>query len=306
MTIRKIKNLALLTLLLAAPGAWAETTDCTAITTLPTVITVQGIYCLTGDLATSITSGDAITINTNNVTIDLNGWKLGGLAAGATTLTRGIYTWQRKNITIRNGTIRGFYIGIDLNDSVPYTTSQGHLIEDIRADKNTRTGIRIMGRGSIVRRNQVVDTGGSTDNDSAYGIQLGGPGVRALNNDVSGTVTASSFAFGLYLSDANGGVAEGNRIDDVSSGTGSTHGIYIFWSNDVVAEDNRINGLSSGSGTTYGLYFWSSNDVLTAGNRITSADKGISYIISTGKYKDNLTSGVATPFTGGTSAGGNN
>ena len=59
MIIRKIKNLVLLTLLLAAPGAWAETIDCTPITTLPYVITVQGIYCFTGDLATSMASGNA-------------------------------------------------------------------------------------------------------------------------------------------------------------------------------------------------------------------------------------------------------
>ena len=278
MTIRKIKNLVLVTLLLAAPGAWAETIDCTAITTLPTVITVQGIYCLTGDLATSMASGSAIEIQTNNVTIDLNGWKLGGLAAGAGTLTNGIYAYQRKNITIRNGTIRGFLYGISLFDFSPYTASQGHLIEDIRADKNTYNGIEIRGRGSIVRRNQVVDTGGSTVANFAYGIHLYGPGVRALNNDISGTAATASDAYGLYLHAVNGAVAEGNRIDDVSSGTGST----------------------------FGVYNWFSSNVLLRGNSITNSDYGTYYNGSTGKYKDNLTSNVSAPFLGGIDAGGNN
>ena len=223
--------------------------------------------------------GNAIDIQTNNVTIDLNGWKLGGLAAGPNAWAHGIYAYQRKNITIRNGTVRGFHRGIFLRDSFPYTISQGHLIEDIRADKNTYIGIEVQGRGSIVRRNQVVDTGGSTRNNDALSILLYGPGVRALNNDISGTAaTASGAAYGLYIRNADGAVAEGNRIDDVSSGTGATYGAYIF----------------------------SSNDLLAVGNRITGAYYGIYYAGSTGKYMDNLTSSVTTPFVSGTAVGTNN
>jgi hypothetical protein len=39
---------------LAVP-AFAETVNCTSITTLPYTISVQGVYCLTGDLVTGIT-----------------------------------------------------------------------------------------------------------------------------------------------------------------------------------------------------------------------------------------------------------
>jgi len=279
MTIRKIQNLVLLSLLLAAPGVLAETLDCKPITSLPAVIKYQGIYCFTGNLTTSMTSGNAIEIQTNNVTIDMNGWKLGGLAAGLGTETNGIYAYQRKNITIRNGTIRGFKLGIWLSESTLGATSQGHLIEDIRADKNTFQGIRVQGRGSTMRRNQVIDTGGSTSTSSAYGMVLIGPGGRVLNNDISGTA-ATAISYGLVLSGADGAVVENNRIDDVSA-------------------DVPNKG--------FGLYFSGSNDVLVAGNRITRADFGIYYIGgSTGKYMDNLTSSVATRFTGGTSVGTNN
>jgi len=279
MKTRLIKYLKLILLLLAAPAAWAETVNCTAITTLPFTITTQGVYCLTGHLTTNMTLGNAIEIQTNNVTIDLNGWKLGGQAAGPATTARGIYANQRKNITIRNGTIRGFYRGIYLADSSPYTTSQGHLIEDIRADKNTNFGIWIQGRGNIVRRNQVVDTGGSTVASTAMGIWFFGPGGRVLDNDISGTAaTDSSTGFGLRLNDADGTVVEGNRIDDVSTV----------------------------SGAAYGMYISSSNYVLAAGNRITSATGGIYYdSFSSGKYMGNLTSNVTTPFYGGFSVGTN-
>src|SRR5215471_9938738 len=100
--------LVLLTLVLSTAPVRAETINCTAITALPAVITVQGIYCFTGDLNTAMTSGNAIDIQTNNVVLDLNGWKLGGLAAGLGTNAVGIHASDRKNITIKNGTVRGF------------------------------------------------------------------------------------------------------------------------------------------------------------------------------------------------------
>ena len=46
---------------------------------------------------------------------------------------------------------------------------------------------------------------------------------------------------------------------------------------------------------------------LVVNNRITGASTGINFEpTATGKYRDNLTSGVATPFSGGTDAGNNN
>src|SRR6266446_3169384 len=88
--------------------AQAETINCTPITSVPTTITVQGIYCFTQHLNTAITTGNAIDIQTNNVVLDLNGWKLGGLAAGPDTGATGIRANDRQNITIKNGTVRGF------------------------------------------------------------------------------------------------------------------------------------------------------------------------------------------------------
>jgi len=243
--------LVLLTLALTATPARAETVNCTAITSLPAAITVQGVYCFTGDLATAMTSGIAIDIQTNNVVLDLNGFKLGGLAAGTGTFALGIHANNRQNLTIKNGTIRGFSGGILLQDS---GASQGHIVEDIRADQNTLVGIDVRGSGNIVRNNQVVATGGTTccgANVNAFGIVVGGTGPRVLNNDV---------------------------IQTVKQGTGTAHGIFF-------------------SAVTGGL---------AVNNRITEADKGISYSGSTGKYRDNVTFDVTSPFNGGTDIGNNN
>ena len=257
----------------------AETINCTAITSLPYTITTQGVYCLTSDLSTGMTSGNAIEIATNNVVIDLNGHKLGGLAAGPGTYAWGISAQQRKNITIRNGTVRGVYKGISLQDPYfPYTTSQGHLIEDIRSDMNTAIGIEVYGLNNIIRNNQVVNTGGATQ---AYpgttGIAVYGPGARVLNNDVIETKGQSIPAFGIFLQYAPGAVIEGNRVGDSS-----------------LELQNSI-----------GIVPHSSSDVLISDNCVTTMNFGVYYDGASGKYRDNLTSGVTYPFTGGTDAGGN-
>ncbi len=76
-------------------SARAEVTDCQEILSVPVVITTQGVHCFKSDKASSATSGNMIDIQTNNVTIDLNGFKLGGSAAGAGTFATGIIAFDR-------------------------------------------------------------------------------------------------------------------------------------------------------------------------------------------------------------------
>src|SRR5262245_46862097 len=179
---------------LALPGnARAETLSCTPIVQadIPKVITVQGIYCLTGDINVNLASGSAIDVQTNNVMIDLNSHKIGNLGAGVGTLANGIQAVQRQNVTIVNGTIRGFYRGIFLDDDSPFTASQGHRVEGMRLDQNTFVGMSVRGRGSVARNNLVVSIGGTTTNgadSAAFGIFVAGVANRIIDNDVIGVV----------------------------------------------------------------------------------------------------------------------
>ena len=184
--------------------------DCAPITTLPAVITVQGRYCFTGNLATAITSGHAIDVQASNVLLDLNGYRLDGLAAGSGTTANGIHALNRQNVTIRNGTVRGFLRGIFLEN----TGSQGHVIEDVRADQNTFVGIAADGSGNMVRNNQVAKTGGTTAvvPANASGFEIQGDGARVLNNDVIDTVAqAGGTARGIHLI-GTGHMVVDNRI----------------------------------------------------------------------------------------------
>jgi hypothetical protein len=245
--------LVVLMLVCGPVPATAETKNCTAIGAVPAVITAQGIYCFTQDLTTSISSGNAIEIQTNNVVLDLNEFKLGGLAAGLGTQASGIRADNRQNITIKNGSVRGFMRGIEINDS---GASQGHVVERVRADQNTYVGIVVQGAGSLIRNNQVVATGGSTvvatTSGNAFGIVALGNGPRVLDNDV-------------------------------------------------------ITTTKQGSGTAWDIFISSATGAFAANNRITTSDRGIDYAgASTGKYRDNLTFDIPSPFLGGTDAGNNN
>ena len=257
---------------------------CTAITLLPYTITSAGVYCFTGNLETSVTTGSALTIKADNVVIDLNGWMLDGIGAGASTETIGIYAVNFTNTTIRNGTIRGFHRGIILASGDPAAALGGNLIEDVRADKNTNVGFLVHGTGNIIRRNQVINTGGATLL-APVGIASHGPAARILDNDVISTKGGDTLrAHGIYMAYADGAVVENNRIEDVYN--------------------------SYSTGTSEGIRCYNSNNVLMVGNLITSADEGIRYSSldegCTGKYMNNLTSGVTTPFIGGTAVGTNN
>ena len=267
-------------LLLFCNFAQAETTNCTVITYLPYTISTPGIYCLNANLETDMTTGNAITINVNNVVIDLNSRKLGGGSAGAGTLATGIYAYQRKNITIKNGTVRGFYRGIRLHDESPFTTSQGHVVEDVRADMNTYIGILAYGRGNIVRNNQVVDTGGSTHSANPKGIYAVGPGARVINNDVYETLAQTG---------------------------GTAYGIHVNVGDASVVVDNRVGNQALDAELSQGILIESSAGVTVKDNTVTSMDYGINYATGgTGLYMNNFVAGCPAAFTNGTAAGSTN
>src|SRR5881227_2066237 len=106
----------------SGPAAAAESYDgCFGfIDALPATITTQGIWCLRQNLDTSATSGNMIDIQTNNVTIDCNGFRLRGSGGGASTTAVGIYATGRLNLAIRHCTIRGFLAGIELTGGSDY------------------------------------------------------------------------------------------------------------------------------------------------------------------------------------------
>jgi parallel beta-helix repeat protein len=193
------------------------------IESLPATISSPGTWCLRRDLSTALSSGPAITVAANNVTLDCNDFKLGGLPAGMATRATGIFADARSNTTVRNCAIRGFYMGMRLSGS-------GHLVEDNRFDGNTYRGIWALGNGGTIRRNRILDTGGATGTTSAIALETQGA-VDIIDNTITGVAASdeytSTFARAVRAIQADGSVIAGNRIRDVVAKNNAADGIFV-------------------------------------------------------------------------------
>ncbi len=174
----------------------------TEITSLPYTISSSGSYYLGGDLSST---GVGITVNADNVTIDLMGFTITGPGSGS---DNGIYIGGRSNVEIRNGTVTDF-------GASGIASSGAELIQaiNIRSISNSWAGILLSGIG-----NRIIDC------TAAYNANAG----LYLNN--GGTIinsTAYNNQFiGIYLS-GNGGTIIGNTAysnqnDGISVGWGVT------------------------------------------------------------------------------------
>jgi nitrous oxidase accessory protein NosD len=245
--------LVVLAIGLAPAGARAaESYDaCTnVIAALPATISTQGTWCLDQDFVPNMASGNAITITAHHVTIDCNGFRIDNTAAGGATNAIGIASTEMSNLTIRNCDIRGFRMGLRI-----YGSTGGHVIEDNRFQQNRYVGANVHGPGSVVRRNLVLDTGGSTIADFAMGIYTNFS-VDVLDNTVSGVVarvgSVAGNAYGIHTEANTAGNVSGNRIRGVTrQGTGSSWGIYNSNSGRVTLADNDLVSLSPTN--AYGL-----------------------------------------------------
>ena len=210
---KKIRLLGMLAaaVLLIGSAAWAQEFYViagggkpvgTKISTVPYTITTPGFYYLAGNLSYSSTTGNAITINADDVTLDLMGNSLTGPGASTGTV-EAITMSGRTNVEVRNGTVRNFFVGVhdgDINNGkkhrafnlrVTNTTfgiifdGQNHLIKNCSAMDNINTGLHI-GSGMIVD---------CVANYNGNGIILDGPG-SVLGNTACNN-TSQNFVLGV-------------------------------------------------------------------------------------------------------------
>jgi len=279
MSIRTFALLSLLALLACANMAHAAQSydNCSGfIDSLPSTISTQGVWCLRKDLATSITGGAAITIAANNVTVDCNDFKLGGLSAGTNSGASGIGSNQQ-NVTVRHCAIRGFYDGINLS-------AIGGLVEDNRLDNNLHAGIYMSGgEHNLVRRNRIYDTGGFTG-------------------------TASTPAFGIY---ASADILDNTVVYVFSNGAADSTGIYLLYAGGHEVGGNLVADINSTFNGSVGIAV-GANNVTVTGNSIfmgsspSLSDTGISGHGATDTFcKDNIIGNFEIPMANCQDAGGN-
>jgi hypothetical protein len=184
----------------------------------PTTITAPGHYYLTRDV--SVTGAqNGITISASRVSLDLGGFTVDG---DKTVGTFGIFVGNVApvaNVTITNGTVQDFHIGVD-SAATPWVEISGvraignirgfhlggtSLLHDCLSDSNQEAGIHIAGSNNVVRECQSFGPGG-------HGLSVAG-GNNLVERSLLGTIHDVGFdtnfreniVLGNFVLTANGG-----------------------------------------------------------------------------------------------------
>jgi nitrous oxidase accessory protein NosD len=179
----------------------------TVINSIPYTITASGNYVLGASLTYSGTTGTAITVNAHNVTIDLNGQYLYNPNFAANS-AYAIYSNNKGNITVRNGQIIGFYVGIYLDNPSSGPYNAGHSVEGTRLTNCTYGIFLTHGKSSVFQNNQISTTVAGSE---AIGF-FGDGGNRVNGNVISGYSSSSG------ISSNGGNYIEGNTVSSCSTG----------------------------------------------------------------------------------------
>jgi Ca2+-binding RTX toxin-like protein len=227
-----------------------------------TVITAPGVYTLDRDLFHGAGAGAAITIGADNVVIDLNGHRISGSGL-AGSFASGIEATNRSNITIRNGTIDGFFYGVELTDTTANTVRYGdHLVSNLFVSNCTFRGIVVMGPDNVVQGCRINDIQGTTvyANAFAAGIESFGPRARLVNNTIT-EIYARDLGEGLGISVSNNGVGtivSGNTIRNSAFDEFRSFGIWVGGGSDVTSYRNTVTNYTyehGWSSSTKGAFY---------------------------------------------------
>jgi hypothetical protein len=179
----------------------------TVINSIPYTISAPGNYVLGASLTQPGTTGTAITVNAHNVTIDLNGHYLYNPNFAANSAFA-IYSNNKGNITVKNGQIIGFYVGVYLDNPSSGPYNSGHLVESVRLTNCTFAIFQTNGTGSVFQANQISTTVAGND-----GIGFSGGSGNRVNGNV-----ASGYSSAFGISSSGGNYIEGNTLSNCSVG----------------------------------------------------------------------------------------
>jgi hypothetical protein len=197
----------------------------------PTTIKLPGYYRLTRNIISTATTGNIITIQSHNVTIDFNTFFIIGPQNTGNTVV-GINANEFGNLTIKNGSIAFCKDGIVLtgNDNSATTRNINHIIDNMRITNCYEYGVYFPAAspGTVVSNCQISQIGGSTAGAS-FGIGLYALGTGILFKDniiskVTGPSGSPTSSFGIAsesivvrttISDTQVGLDSGSKYQNV-------------------------------------------------------------------------------------------
>jgi len=190
----------------------------------------------------SIPWGAAIEIQADDVALDFSGGGLDQQSGSPDTFAMGVYALDRNNISIRNGTIRGFNYGVSLeNSAADFSSTTGHVISDMVFERNLNNAIEVRGTNTVVKNNRIRRTGNSPFG-SVVAIMIFGPGSQIQKNEITETAVTSSDsdAQGIQVLGGPGCVIEDNRIVNIDAVDDRSYGVLVWLSADCLVRHNTF------------------------------------------------------------------
>lgn len=209
--------------------------DCLGVTqfsqtSIPVTITTPGQYCLNEDVTINNFTNNAFIINSDNVSLNLNGYRIIGTGG-----LNGIIINGRFNVTIANGTISNMRAnGILVNPQ-----AQLLVLDSITTFSNT-VGISVLGVNKAIIKN----CSASLTQGTGFAFSQGGPFVvqnciiencNSFNNVGQGFSFNNCFNIELTNCTAN---------NNQNSGFNQTNGDKVFYTN-CIANSNILHGFIS-------------------------------------------------------------
>ena len=221
------------------------------ISAVPYTITQPGSYYLTTNLIAAA-GGNGITIQSSGVTLDLMGFSIIGYTwlGGIGIVFDGETNTVLSNVTVRNGSVRNYGIGIRCE------FVQNSLIEGMNISSNSYHGVDLYGSYGSCLMNKITDC--FIFGNGAYGVSLAGYFGQCDGNLIKNCViggngirpTGTGFGgIGLY---GVSGASVGNSIVDclLCNNVGQT--INLYYAKKTRIENNHLTGSGSNGILTVG------------------------------------------------------
>jgi hypothetical protein len=173
----------------------------TIIGSVPYTISNPGNYVLNTDLPYAGT-GTAITVNSNNVTIDFQGYQLKSSAPSSGVTITGIALTNVNNVTIKNGRLSAFVVGINIQGGIGHVVEKMRILSTYSPNENGPYGITITGGSACQIDNNYFNNLLTAINDSNICDEISGNLIfdsTSINNSCGIQVGGNSYLEGNFV-----------------------------------------------------------------------------------------------------------
>jgi hypothetical protein len=199
---------------------------------------------LTSDL---VCSGDGLIVSAGGVTVDLNGYAIIGAGSGV-----GVNTYLSDGVTIENGSVVGFRIGINVGGTGQSSTVS--TLRNLRVVHNSQTGVFAVFGPTLISGNAIAENGVGITTNSSQRLEIvhntisrnQGDGIFAGRSNSSGLVVSSNRisdngGFGISVADQGAVIDSNVVIGNGRTGISATETVPEAYPTEYAISNNRAD-----------------------------------------------------------------